>query len=192
MSLYQSLLGDDWFALDESVREFLNAPLSQWNATFRVSNGDWIISRIVARLLRLPKAGKGLPVLITRRTSRNGEEWIRKFPDVMLNSIQSEHDGHLREQMGIVACVFRLRVAGGCLMFQHTGTQFVFGKIRIRIPNIMAPVVQGYIEPVAALSEITPESAKQPQDSNSTFVQVSLWLPIVRVVLSYSGLVRGA
>lgn len=192
MTLFQSILREEWFALSESVREFLDAPSSVWNATFSVGNGDWIGSRFAARILRLPKAGKGLPVMLTRRIARNGQVWERKFPDVMLNSIQSEYDGHLREQMGIVACVFRLRVADGCLMFQHTGTQFVFGKVRIGIPKMIAPSVHGYIESVPASSAQGPEGAQQPQGSNSTFVQVSLWLPIVRVVLSYSGLVRRA
>jgi len=174
-NLYQSLVGDDWETLDPSVRSFLSAMPSNATALFAVSNGNWRPAQFFARMLGLPRAGKGVHVHVRRYMKGTLEVWERTFPDVKLVSRQWQEDGLLAEHMGIVVCRFRLRVVDGALMFQHHSTLFAVMGLRIHIPKAIAPTIHAYCEP-----------ATEPQ---STFTQVSIWLPLVRIVLTYAGIV---
>lgn len=102
--------------------------------------------------------------------------WERRFPDVTIVSEQWAEDGLIAEKMGIVVCRFQLRVASGALMLQHHSTFISILGWRLCLPRALSPIIQAYVEP-------SPEPL-------ASFVHVSLWLPLVRIVLAYTGTVK--
>lgn len=178
MNLYESVLCDEWATLDPSVREFLAASDTRYTGTLTINNGNWLPARLAARMLRLPRAGNNLHVTLLRSRQGDREIWDRRFPDVRLRSEQWVEDGLIAEQMGIVICRFKIRAVGGALMFQHDSTLFTLLGIRIHLPKAIAPTIQAYVEP--------------SPDPGATFVHVALSLPLVRIVLAYSGTVKQA
>lgn len=174
--MVENVLGDAWADLDPDVRFFLGASDSRFTGRFTITNGNWAPSRIAARLLRLPRPGKNVPVALVRCDNGGREIWDRRFPDVTLRSEQWAEDGLIVERMGIVVCRFRLRVLGAALMIQHDSTFFAVSGLRVRLPRFLAPTIQAYVDP-------SPEPM-------ATFVHVALSLPLVRTVLAYSGTVK--
>ena len=181
--LYPLALGDDWNSLDASLRRFHGVVATRHAAgTFNVKHGCNRGARRVARILRLPAAGLGVPVHLAIRCEPRQhlphglvEIWERNFCGCTLTS----HDwidsaGLLVERFGLLELSLRLHVQNGALCFSGIRVSVVVGRLRLRLPRWLAPIVDARTSGVSS-----PEGGFA--------VSVKLSHPMFGLLLAYEG-----
>src|SRR5262249_34882516 len=98
--------------------------------------------RILARLVRLPRSGQQVPTVLQVAPDARGETWMRWFGDERLVTRQWEEDGLLVERIGLVRLVFSVGVSEGALVFRQVAAGLGFGRWRLPLPRVLAPVVR--------------------------------------------------
>ena len=171
--LYERLVGEGWGGLDEPVRRF---HLCKSGAgTFAVRRGEGRIARIVARLLRLPRGGEAVPLLLSVEPHGGGERWRRTFAGKDFVTEQNEHAARLlAERTGPFELLFRLNVEGGALAYRHAGAALRAGRLRLNLPRILAPRVEAW---------------ERADECGGVRVSVCVTAPLVGLLIRYEGLV---
>lgn len=78
--LYPRLVGPAWERLDPAVRRFhLVHGRRRFRGAFRVERGRSLAARVLAPLLRLPRAAEAEPVTLEVEATESGERWTRHF-----------------------------------------------------------------------------------------------------------------
>jgi hypothetical protein len=175
--LYARLLGSSWQAVAEPVR-LAHATESTVCARgrLRIAHGRSRVARVLARLLRLPRASDAAEtrLVVTRRG--DGEEWRRTFADRRLDTRQYEAgDGQLAERFGLLELRFRLEASDGSLFFRQRDAAVMFGSVRVRLPVAWAPKV---------------DAVEEPAGARQIRIHVRVALPALGPVLTYDGTVR--
>ncbi len=139
----------------------------------RIAHGDSRAARVLARVMRLPRASDAAETRLTV-TPRGGEEyWCRTFDDRRLDTRQYEAgDGQLAERFGLLEFRFRLEASDGSLLFRQIEAALMFGSVRVRLPAACAPRVDALEEPAGA---------------RQVRIRVRVALPALGPVLTYDG-----
>ena len=175
-ALYPRLLGASWFQLAEPVRfAHATAPTVRAGGRLRIARGRGHVARLLAALLRLPRASDAAEVRLVV-TSRGEVDWRRRFDDRCLNTRQYA-TGHreLGEQIGIAEFRFRLDASDGSLVFRQVEAAVVLGALRLRMPAAWAPKV---------------EAREDPAGARRLHIHVGVVLPVLGRVLTYEGVIE--
>ena len=171
--LYERLVGDGWGGLDEPVRRFHLC--ARGAGLFAVRRGRGRFARVVARLMGLPEGGEAVPLLLSVEPHGGGERWRRNFAGREFVTEQGEHAGPLlRERTGPFELLYRLSVEGGALAYRQEGAFLRVGKLRVRLPRLLAPRVEAW----------------ERADEGGVRVSVCVTAPLTGPLISYEGLVR--
>ena len=145
MSLYQELLGPKYLKLPPVVQKMHEVDGEVHAAgTGSVDRGSHPLSRLLAWLLGMPKAGTWMPVHITFRHDDTGEWLIRDYDGSVLTTHQGAGEnadaGMLLEGFGPVRLVIALDVEDGALAFTLRSVR-LFGLV---LPRALWPRLQAY------------------------------------------------
>jgi hypothetical protein len=172
--LYARLLGSAWHQLAEPVR-VAHTSLSTIHAVgrLRVGHGRSHVARLVAWLLRLPRAADAAETRLVVTPDGAGERWLRTFANRRLETVQYEAgDGELAERIGILELRFRLHVSDGSLLFHQVAAAVRWASIRVRLPALCAPYV---------------EAREDPAGPHHVCIHVRVEAPALGTVLTYDG-----
>lgn len=112
------------------------------SGSFNVRHGANAASRLLARLLRLPAAGVGVPTRLVVTSTRKGERWHRTFAGRdFITDQRRTADGLMAERAGAFEMLFRLDERDGVLRYRQVGFAFCLGRLRIRLPRWLSPTV---------------------------------------------------
>ena len=149
MSPYQAILGEAFETLHPGVRRAHEAPLTA-EGTFDVVHGTHRVTRILVALMKLPAAGRRVPVALrvifgSARTNAGPLtlRWERRIGRTPLSTHQYAHRGLLVEEQGPGRLVFSLHAAHGCLWYEHAALRVLF----LPVPPALSPRVRACVSP---------------------------------------------
>lgn len=184
-ALYPLALGKDWHSIDAGLRCFHGVTTTRYAAgAFNIQHGSNWPARMLARILRLPAAGLGVPIKLavhceTRPELPHGlvEVWDRNFGGRRLTSQQwIDSAGLLVERFGLMEISFMLRAENGALCFYGTRSSIAAGWLYVRTPRWLTLRVEA-------------RAACVPFPGNGIAVSVKLLLPVLGLLLAYEGCV---
>jgi len=139
----------------------------------RIVHGRNWYARLIARALRMPRAGDAVETELVVMRDESGERWMRIFASQRLDSRQYPvGDGDVAERFGAIEFRFHLEGSGATTSYRQVGVALVAGPIRVPLPRVCAPVV-------TAREDVTGPGTRH--------IDVRLDLPIVGPILSYAG-----
>lgn len=166
-ALYERVEG-----LDGPVRD-LHVWRTRATGRFRVERGRKPGARVVAWLLRLPKAGREVPLTFRAVRSAAGEVLHRRFGGRVLRTRQFVRDGELVERYGPLEFTFRLVAQDGALRFIQKGCGVRVGPLLLGVPRGIRPHVESWCS--------SPDGCRAG-------VAVRITAPRLGLVLAYEGL----
>lgn len=175
--LYVQVMRDAWTALAEPVRS-MHAPCSIVRAygQLRIDRGRHPVARLVATMLRLPRSSAAAETRLTVTARADGEQWERTFDGRRVRTRQYDpHQPELAERFGVVEFRFALEPCNGSLLYVQRAASFVLGRIRVRIPDALAPRV---------------EAREDPAGPNRVRVDVRVSLPFAGLLIAYHGTIQ--
>jgi Domain of unknown function (DUF4166) len=175
-TLYRQLLGSSWLQLSEPVR-FAHSTESTVRASgrLRVAHGRSRVARVLARLLRLPRASDAADTRLVVTSGANGERWRRTFDARPLDTRQYRAaESELAERIGLLELRFRLEASHGSLLYRQVEAAFLAGPVRLRLPATCAPRV---------------DAREDPAGARRIRVHVGVVFPGLGSVLTYDGLI---
>lgn len=174
--LYARLLGSSWLQLAEPVR-LAHATKSTVSARgrLRIARGRGLVARVLAALLRLPRASGAAETRLVVTSRGDVEHWRRTFDGRCLATRQYPvGDRELGERIGVLEFRFRLEASEGSLVFQQVAAAVVFGSVRVLLPPAWAPRV---------------EAREDPAGARQIGIHVRVVLPALGPVLTYDGII---
>lgn len=142
----------------------------------RVVHGASMLSRAAGRLLRLPAANAAADVRVTITRVGAVRVWTRTFDGVALISEQRDTGpGVIVETFGRLECRFRVEPEDGATRYRQTGAALRLGSVRLPLPRILAPHVDGL---------------ERQTERDAFHVQVRVTWPPAGLILEYDGHVR--
>jgi hypothetical protein len=124
--LYRRLLGERFERLPAQVQELHDVvDTSVWTGRADVERGHSPLSRAVATLLRLPPAGRDLPLEVIFMPDGGTELWTRRFGDAVFRSVQYARAGLLRERVGPSTFIFALETSADGLGLKLEGMRLL-------------------------------------------------------------------
>lgn len=175
VGLYAELLGDRISELAPQVAG-LHASHRCTRATgvLSVSRGAHPIARLLAVVLRLPRAGEAVPIGLEIARHGTQERWWRRFGDApLLASRQLASDrGALLERYGLLELRFDLRVADGALDLRSTGARAAVRGLGVALPRWCSPRVHAVVAPFGPCA---------------AYVRVRVAVPVAGLLLAYEG-----
>jgi hypothetical protein len=174
VSLYARLLGTAWTQLAVEVREaHLDGERLCCSGVFRIQHGTSWLSRIVAAILRLPRAGDAVATQLTVLRTRDGEKWVRRFAKNTMTTTQAaDASGLLIEHFGMFEMRVRLEVVAGTLIYTQVGAALRLGMLRVPLCRRLWPHVT---------------ASEEANGKNGTHVSVRVTLPLAGLLISYDG-----
>ena len=178
MNIYRDILREQWDDISPKVRNsHLSDEVLHATCSLDVVGSSNVLGTIISRIVSFPAPMKSAKVELHIRSTPHGELWERKFPDRNLRSVQSQSpDGHLIDRFGMIAFWFRLESSNGGIIHHHVRTYIKLGFLNLRLPMFKSPKVISHEEPDAV------EEASR--------INVSVSMPLIGQLLSYSGIVR--
>jgi hypothetical protein len=169
-------MGSSWPLLSDAVRAaHVTVSTVRASGRLRVVHGRSGTARVLARLLRVPRASDASDTRLVITTDGTGERWLRTFDARRMNTRQYQAgDGELAERIGVLELRFRLEAVDGSLLYRQVGAVLVFGPARVRVPGGWAPTVSAREDAAGA---------------RRVRVDVRLALPAVGPVLAYDGVI---
>jgi hypothetical protein len=141
----------------------------------RIAHGRGRLARLLARLLRLPRAGDDVDAHLVVTSHAGGEQWRRTFGARRLNTQQYESGDHeLAERFGLLELRFRLEASAGSLVYRHVESALRMGALRLPLPALCAPAV---------------EAREDPASARQVRVRIGVTLPGVGPILAYDGVI---
>lgn len=120
-TLYQRVLGQDFFRLPRVLQQFHGLPQGG-SAIGRVTverNAGWF-HHAAARLLHLPNAGEDVALHLQVIPQDNTERWIRQFGGQSVETLQWQEGKYLMEKAGPLYLAFQLTADEQGLTFHST------------------------------------------------------------------------
>lgn len=125
-ALFPMLLGREWNALDESVRQMHgDVPHLHARGEADVGGAANIAARVLRRIVRLPKPGTRRQLEFSIERSGSREIWTRNFSGSIMCSVLDPSSGRLRERLGPMAFLFDLHRDGDAIDWQLRGTRLL-------------------------------------------------------------------
>ena len=147
------------------------------SGSFDVRHGTNAAARLLARLLRLPAAGVGVPVRLVVTETREGECWHRTFAGRdFITDQRRMADGLMAERAGAFEMLFRLDERGGVLLYRQVGFAFRLGPLRVRLPRLLSPRVVA--------------RERTSADGSRVGVRVRVIAPLVGLLIAYGGCIE--
>lgn len=171
-AVYPALLGSAWAKLAAPVKNLHAAHVSA-TGRFRVRRGTSALARMIAAICGMPAAGDDVSVALAVTRTDAEETWSRSFAGRPLLTRQWMARGLLVEALGLVLCVFRLRVDGRALVFDQVGASFGGRRFSIPMPRLLAPRIEG----------------RAVDEGDRVHVHVRISAPLAGLLVSYEGLV---
>ncbi len=136
--LFKTALGKKFSLLPKAVRALHNTPGQTIYAGTAQSMGPSGLSgRLVAWLVRFPKAGEDVSVRVTITADQNGEAWKREFNGVAFNSYLSvDGNGDVWERFGVMTARIGLTLRDNKLHFPVLSAK-LFGVVPL--PRFLLP-----------------------------------------------------
>lgn len=180
MNLYRELLREQWDGVAPKVKNsHLSGDVLCAHCRLDVLGSSNLLGKIISRMVSFPAPMKSANVELHIRSSPAGEIWERAFPDRNLRSVQSRSpEGYLVDRFGIIAFWFRLEILHGGILHNHIRTYFNLGIFNFKLPMFMSPSIVSHEEPDA--------------HEDASRINVSVFLPMIGHLLTYSGIVRPA
>lgn len=174
--LYARLLGSSWLQLAEPVRlAHATAAVRCAHGRLRVTRGRGYIARVLAAVLRLPRANAAAETRLVVSSHGDIEHWRRTFDDRCLTTRQyATGDREIGERIGVLEFRFRLAPSQGSLVFRQVEAAVVCGSVRVRIPSALAPRVEARVDPAGP---------------HQIGIQVRVVVPALGPILTYDGIV---
>jgi hypothetical protein len=174
-SLYRSLLGSSWLQLSEPIRFAHASATVRASGRLRIVHGRSRAARVLARLLRLPRASDVADVRLVITSGPDGERWRRTFDGRLLDTRQYRaNESELAERIGVLELRFRLEASEGSLIYRQLEAAFLAGPVRLRLPAMCAPRV---------------DAREEPAGARRMRVHVGVAFPGLGSVLTYDGLI---
>ena len=173
-ALYARLLGPSWLQVAQPIRAVHSTESTvRAHGRLRIQHGRGRAARVLAGLLRLPRAGDAAETRLVVTSHDDGERWLRTFGDRRLDTRQYEAgDRVLAERIGLLEFRFRLEASAGSLVFRQLDAALLVGSVRLRLPATWAPTV---------------EAREDPAGARCVRVHVRVALPGLGPVLTYDG-----
>jgi hypothetical protein len=177
--LYQQLLGESWWDLDEPIRQLHSSSGTVRAAgTFQVQHGSNRLARLLARLAQLPAAGETVALQLQIITQEGDETWLRTFAGRPMVTVQSRRSGGLLvERRGPVEMRFRLEVIAGALHYQTVSVTVGLGALRMPLPRWLRPSITAWEKSADAKEQID--------------VSVAVQVPWLGRLIAYNGRLSG-
>ena len=176
MSLYQRLLGLDWFRLDKAVRaaHSIEQHLNRMGL-FNISRGKGWIAKCIANIMRLPRSADNVSTRLWITANGDCEVWHRTFDDQSMITVQRESaNGLLLERVGIMEFQFKLRVEQGQLIYEQVGMSICIGTLSFPVFAWISPRVH---------------AVEMARGEKMTSVHVEVSAPVAGLILMYEGTV---
>jgi hypothetical protein len=139
-SPYQVALGSAFKTLHSHVQRAHLPPLVA-AGTFDVEHGSTWFAPLLARLLKLPVAGRAQSVRLELRGEGDRLLWTRHIGAVRVATRQHAAGTHIVERAGIGAIVFAVTVENGAMVY----TQASFTVAKVPLPRAVAPHVSARV-----------------------------------------------
>lgn len=108
-TLFQRLLGADFYHLSEPVRQLHGlVAASHWHGECSIQRGEGRLAALVCALARLPPAMTQAPLQVSFWRNPEREVWQRSFAGKPLRSTLRAEKGRLFERMGLIQLRLRL------------------------------------------------------------------------------------
>ena len=142
-SIYRTVAGPAFDALPEVIRRAHEVPLrARGEVDVRWSARP--LSRLLARVMRLPPEGAAMPLRLVVRRSRTGRVvYDRSFGAFHLRTLQDAAGGLLREKAGAAEFCFRLEADEARLVYRTARCRL----LGVPLPRWMAARTTATIEP---------------------------------------------
>lgn len=134
--MYRELLGGEFERLDEGVQISVLAPLRA-NGIAHVEWGN----HLLARILRMPKPGAGIPVKLNVSEANQRQTWHRMFGQDDFLTKQTIQNGLLVEQFGPASTILRVEPDNGSLIFESVGATF----LGLNTPSSLTPKIRATV-----------------------------------------------
>jgi hypothetical protein len=176
LRLYPRLLGPAWSALPEPVRRCHEAlPVLRATGDFFVRRGRSWLARVLAPLMRLPRAAESVRLELTVRAFADRQVWSRDFEGRKLVTVQSAlDDGRMVEKTLLFEVAFRVHAEEGAVVYVPAGVRFVVGPLRLPLPRWLGP-------------RISARAWALPGEPGMR-VEVSIAAPLAGHLVTYGGL----
>jgi hypothetical protein len=143
--LYRRMLGEAWDLLPPPLRAMHAVKdVMVADGTAVIERGAGLVSRLVARLMGFPPAGRDVPVTVTFRAAAGAEHWARAFGKCGFSSIQEQGRGRferlLCERFGPFCFGLALVVEDDRLRLVPRG----WSLAGLRLPAAWAPRIEAY------------------------------------------------
>ena len=150
-------------------------PAVRARARLRIEHGRSRAARLLAWVLRLPRAADDAEATLLVTPHEDGERWHRTFAGRRFDTRQHQTGPfEVAERIGVLELRFRLSVDDGSLVFRQIHAAFVMGSIRVPLPVACAPVV---------------DAREDAAGARRLRIQVRLTAPAIGPVLTYQGTV---
>lgn len=167
-ALFPMLLGNEWGALDKSVRRMHgDAPRLRARGEADVGGATNIAARLLRRVVGLPVPGPKCPLEFSIEREGVREVWRRNFAGSTMRSVLDPAGNHLREQLGPMAFLFDLHRDGDAIDWKLRGARLS----GIPLPRWMSGDVL---------------SRSGSRDGRYAF-EVDVQMPLIGTLVSYRG-----
>jgi hypothetical protein len=140
----------------------------------RVVHGTGVLSRIVGRVLRLPRPSAGVDLQLTIVSANGVERWTRTFDGLDIITEQRETaPGVIAERFGRLEFDFRVEAENGADRYRQVAARLLlFGGARVTLPLVFAPRI---------------EALERTNGAGRYSVQVRVTWPPAGVIVEYDG-----
>ena len=175
--VYERCWGEDGTLAASVARLHAGGPRTVAHGRVDVIRGTGWVGRAVAVGLRLPRAGRQVPLCLVIERRPDGERWRRSFGGQHLVTEQRSSHGLLLERFG--PCELRLRatIRDGALLIEQEGAALRLGPVSLRVPRRLQPRVRATARAHAV---------------HDVAVSVRVSMPSGRLLLHYAGTVDEA
>lgn len=173
--LYLRVLGDGWSELAGPLRRMHGAcGILRARGRLRVEHGHHVLTRLTARLLRLPVASTATDTRLVVTPEGDGEHWLRTFDGRrMVTRQHRSNPSEIVERFGVLEFRFHMDVSpSGGLVYVQRAAVVVLGPVRVPLPPCLAPRVT---------------AREEPDGPCRVTVVVSVTLPGVGTLITYDG-----
>ena len=174
--LYVRVMGDASNEIAEPLRSLhATHSIRRAHGQLCIERGHRSIARLLAWMLRLPRANTTAAIELTITPRAASEYWERTFDGRRLDTVQYEsRESGLAEHFGLVEFRFDLRATGGSLVYVQREA-FLRWPVRLRIPARWAPRV---------------DAREDPAGPTRFRVEVHVVVPAIGELISYVGTIE--
>jgi hypothetical protein len=172
-ALHQALGAGEWERLAPAVQRAHELGIEHVGR-FRIEHGGNVLSRLLARLVRVPPQAPDVEARLVIVAGDDEETWQRSFGGRPFLTTQRREADSIVERWRCVEIRFHPRIEAAALRYEQVGACLRAGALRIRLPRCLAPRVQ---------------ACESPATGDSVRVRVAVTLPLVGLLIAYDGVV---